>query len=79
LQKAKEKLMRERETNVRENRYWLGIISNTWYNSNGDFSGFNDYDKIVNSFTIDDIKEATKKWCDFNNFYSVALKPENSK
>ncbi len=79
LQKAKEKLIRERETNVRENRYWLGIISNTWYNSNGDFSGFNDYDKIVNAFTIEDIKEATKKWCDFSNFYSVALKPENSK
>ncbi len=79
LQKAKEKLMRERETNVRENRYWLGIISNTWYNSNGDFSGFNDYEKIVNSFTIEDIKEATKRWCDFNNYYGVALKPENSK
>lgn len=79
LQKAKEKLMRERETNMRENRYWLGIISNTWYNSNGDFSGFNDYEKIVNSFTIDDIKEAAKKWCDFSNFYSISLKPENSK
>ena len=76
LQKAKEKLLRERETNVRENRYWLGILSNTWYNSNGDFSGFNDYDSIVNSFTIHDIKAATQKWCNFSNYYGVALKPE---
>jgi zinc protease len=76
LQKAKEKLLRERETNVRENRYWLGILSNTWYNSNGDFSGFNDYDNIVNSFTIHDIKAATQKWCNFSNYYGVALKPE---
>lgn len=76
LQKAKEKLLRERETNVRENRYWLGILSNTWYNSNGDFSGFNDYDNIVNSFTVEDIKAATQKWCNFGNYYGVALKPE---
>jgi len=79
LFKAKEKLLRERETNVRENRYWLGILSNTWFNSNGDFNGFNDYDSIVNSFTAEDIKAATQKWCNFGNYYGVSLKPENSK
>lgn len=79
LQKAKEKLLRERETNLRENKYWLSILSNTWFNSNADFSQFGDYESIVNSFTIDDIKTAAKKWFDFKNYYGVALKPEAAK
>ena len=79
LQKAKEKLLRERETNLRENKYWLSILSNTWINSNGDFSGFNDYESIVNAFTTEDIKAAAAKWFDFKNYFGVALKPEAAK
>lgn len=79
LQKAKEKLLRERETNVRENKYWLSILSNTWYYSNADFSGFNDYENIVNGLTTDDIKAAAAKWFDFKNYFGVALKPESAK
>ena len=76
LQKAKEKLLRERETNLRENRYWLSILSNTYFNSDADFSQFANYESIVNSFTVEDIKTAVKKWFDFGNYYGVALKPE---
>ncbi len=79
LQKAKEKLLRERETNLRENRYWLSVLSNTWFSSNADFSQFGDYNNIVNSFTVDDIKAAVAKWFDFKNYYGVALKPEAAK
>lgn len=79
LQKAKEKLLRERETNLRENKYWLSILSNTWFNSDADFSQFADYESIVNSFTVDDIKAAAKKWFDFSNYFGVALKPEAAK
>ena len=79
LQKAKEKLLRERETNLRENRYWLSVLSTTWFNSDADFSQFGDYDSIVNSFTVDDIKAAANKWFDFKNYYGVALKPEAAK
>ncbi len=79
LQKAKEKLLRERETNLRENKYWLSILSNTWFNSDADFSQFTDYESIVNSFTVDDIKAAANKWFDFNNYLGVALKPEAAK
>ena len=79
LQKAKEKLLRERETNLRENKYWLSILSTTWFNSDADFSQFGDYESIVNSFTVDDIKAAVNKWFDFKNYYGVALKPEAAK
>jgi zinc protease len=79
LQKAKEKLLRERETNLRENKYWLNILSSTYLNNNADFSGFNDYESIVNSFTAEDLKSAFSKWFDFGNYYGVALKPEEKK
>jgi zinc protease len=79
LQKAKEKLLRERETNLRENKYWLSILSNTYINSDADFSGFKDYESIVNSFTSEDIKSAFNKWFDFGNYFGVALKPEEKK
>jgi len=79
LQKAKEKLLRERETNLRENKYWLSILSNTYFNSDADFSQFADYESIVNSFTAEDVKAAVGKWFDFKNYYGVALKPETAK
>ena len=79
LNKAKEKLLRERETNLRENNYWISILSNTYLNGDADFSNFNDYESIVNSFTEDDIKTAFNKWFDFKNYYGVALKPESAK
>lgn len=79
LQKAKEKLLREHETNLRENKYWLSILSNTWLNNDADFSQFADFENVVNSFTIADIKAAVNKWFDFKNYYGVALKPEAAK
>lgn len=79
LQKAKEKLLRERETNLRENSYWLNILSNTYFSGDADFSRFNDYESIVNSFSSTDIKAAFNKYFDFKNYYGVALKPEAAK
>ncbi len=79
LLKAKEKLLRERETNLRENKYWLSILSNTYLNSNADFSQFKDYESMVNSFSTEEVKSAFHKWFDFGNYYGVALKPEKGK
>jgi len=79
LQKAKEKLQRERETNLRENKYWLNVLSNNYFYNNADFSQFKDYESIVNSFTVDEVKSAFVKWFDFGNYYGAALKPENGK
>ena len=76
LQKAREKLLRERETNLRENKYWLNILSNTYYYNNADFSHFAEYKNMVNSITQEEIKKAFNKWFDFGNYYGVALKPE---
>jgi zinc protease len=75
--KAQEKMIRERETAVRENGFWLGVLSNTYYLKDGDFSEFGTFDKLVKNITIDSTKKAFNDWFDFKNYVSVALAPEN--
>ncbi|GAB1450045.1 insulinase family protein [Draconibacterium sp.] len=76
LATAQEKLIREREVAVRENGFWMSILSNTYYLKNGDFSEFVNYDKLVKNLTVDSTKKAFNDWFDFKNYISVALAPE---
>ncbi len=75
LHKAKEKMLRERETNLRENRFWLSILGNTFYLKGGDFSEFGTYNKNVEAMTTEGIRGAFNKYFDFKNYISVALEP----
>ncbi len=75
LEKAKEKLLREREISLRENSFWLSLLSNTYYLKDGDFSTFGTYDTIVEEMTQESLKKAFQKYFDFENYVSVALKP----
>ena len=77
LAKAQEKMLRERETNLRENNFWLSILTNTYYLKNGDFSEFGTYEELVKNLTVDSTQKAFKKLFDFNNYISVALDPAN--
>ena len=79
LTKAREKLHREHEVNMRENGFWLSVLSNGYLYKDGDFSGFDEFDKLVDEIDKQTIEEAAKKYFDFNNFYSVSLKPESAK
>jgi len=79
LNKAKEKLLREREVNLRENKFWLGALSSYYRNYDGNFKDFGAFSDVVNSMTIDTIKKITSKYIDFNNYFSVTLKPESAK
>jgi zinc protease len=74
--KAQEKMIRERETAVRENGFWLSVLSNTYYLKDGDFSEFGNYDKLVKNLTVDSTKKAFNDYFDFKNYVSVALAPE---
>ena len=76
LMKAKEKLHREREVNLRENKFWLGMLSNGYLYKDGDFSGFADYDKLVDQLSVESIRKAVQQYFNFDNYFSVTLKPE---
>ncbi|MFW6289647.1 MAG: insulinase family protein, partial [Mariniphaga sp.] len=75
LAKAKEKMLREREIALRENRFWLNILSNTYYLKDGDFSEYGKFNDLVMNLTAQSVQEAFKKYFDFNNYINVALKP----
>lgn len=75
LKTAQEKIKRERETALRENGFWMGILSNTYYLKNGDFSEYGNFDQLVNNLTVKSTKKAFKEYFDFKNYISVALAP----
>jgi len=75
LEKAKEQMLRERETALRENGFWMGILSNTYYLKNGDFSKFGTYDQLVKGLTTKTLKKAFKEYFNFKDYISVALEP----
>jgi zinc protease len=76
LAKAQEKMLRERETAMRENGFWMGILSNTYFLKNGDFSEFGNYETLVKNLTIKSTQKAFGDYFDFKNYVSVALAPE---
>lgn len=74
--KAQEKMLREREVALRENGFWMGILSNIYYIKNGDFSEFGNYETLVKNISVDSTKKAFNQLFDFKNYISVALAPE---
>lgn len=75
LDKAKEKMLRERELALRENSFWMNILSNTYYIKDGDFSDFGTYNELVESLTIKSTKKAFGDYFNFENYVGVALAP----
>ena len=76
LDKAKKKKLRERETGLRENRFWLSTLySFDYHGSNPD--DLNKYDDYVNSLTIEQMKQAANKYFSKDNFVKVVLFPED--
>ncbi len=75
LVKAKEKLHREREVNLRENGYWLSVLSSGYMYKDGDFSNFDEFDELVNEIDVATVKQAAQEYFDFNSYFSVTLKP----
>ncbi len=76
LAKAQEKMYREREVALRENGFWMGILSNTYFLKNGDFSEYGNYNELVKNLTLKSTQKAFGDYFNFKNYVSVALAPE---
>ena len=76
VDKAREKIKRERETNLRENNFWEMTLKSYYLNLNGDFKTFGEFDSVVNALTQQSLKSAAARTFDFKNYISVALMPE---
>jgi len=74
LNKVKETLIRERETRLKENNFWVSSLQN--YYLNGDrLMTLEEYKTFVNSFTSKDIKKIAGKYLDTDSYVKVALTP----
>jgi len=76
VDKAREKIKRERETNLRENDFWEVTLKSFYLNRNGNFKSFGEFNGVVQALSIESLKSAAAKTFDFKNYVSVALMPE---
>ena len=74
LNKVKETMIRERETLVRENTFWLSYLQNHYlYGSR--LLSLEEYKDLVNSITAKKIQAVAKRYLDTENYVRVALTP----
>ena len=76
VDKAREKIKRERESNLRENSYWEASLKTYYLNREGDFKTFGEFDGVVDGLTPESLKSAASRTFDFTKTISVALMPE---
>ena len=78
LTKVKKQLVTSRETNLKENSFWMSIIYGSYF-YNIDNNDLYDFEKRVNEITAADIRDLAKKYIHLDNFVSITLKPEETK
>jgi len=74
MNKVKETLIRERETRIKENGFWISVLQNHFLYGNRLFSQ-EDYETIVKSISKDDIKAVANKYLNTESYVQVALTP----
>ena len=75
MQKVTEAQRRSRETNLKENGYWLGQIE-AWDKLDGDYSRILDYEQFIDSVTPAMVQEMAGRVLDTENYVRVTLMPE---
>jgi len=73
--KVTETMHRQREVNLKENRFWLQALQ-TYYMNDDNISDITKYDEMVNKMTAGDLQKAANTYFDMNNYVEVVLKPE---
>lgn len=74
MNKVKETLIRDRESKIKENSFWLTTLQNYYYIGDRLMS-LEDFKNFVNSITRDDIKGIADKYLNTENYVQVALTP----
>jgi len=74
LNKVKETLIRERETRIKENGFWLGALQNHFLYGDRILS-LEEFKTFINSFTGSDIKAIGNKYLNTGSYVQVALTP----
>ena len=75
LKKAKETFINDRESKLKENKFWLNYLKSSNLNQS-DLQSFNDYKTTVNNATVKDLQKAAKKYFTPKHYVKVVLMPE---
>jgi zinc protease len=76
IRKVQEMLRRERETNLRENGYWLGQL--TGYDQMElDFRDITNYETLIDALEPALVRDAAQRYLRTDNYVQVTLLPEN--
>ena len=74
LNKVKETLIRERETRIRENSFWLSFLQNHFLIGDKLLT-LDEYKTLINSYSGGDIKAVANKYLNTKSYVQVALTP----
>lgn len=77
IAKLKEIILKERETSLQENRYWLSTISNN-YDNDESMLEFTQINSWIDKITSDDIKNAANKYFSYDNCAEFIHMPETN-
>jgi zinc protease len=75
LVKIKETFLRERETNLKENRFWMSYVSSSYQNGQ-DVMDMTKYNEWVNALKGSDFKKMAKKYIKKGKLVKFTLKPD---
>jgi zinc protease len=75
LNKAKETLIRARETDIEKNTFWIGKLESLYFD-NTDPLSITNYKDRVNAITVEDLKIAAGTYYKGDHYVRVVLKPE---
>jgi zinc protease len=75
LNKVKETLIRERETRIKENGFWLSVLQNHFL-SGDKLRTLDEYKEFINSCSASDVKAVAGKYLNTKSYVQVALTPE---
>ena len=78
LQKVQEIQLREYETNLKRNSFWLSNLEYKYYHGES-VEDILTYKDLVNHLTLEKIQQAAKKYINTNNYVRVVLYPELEK
>ena len=78
LEKVKQQMIKERQTNKEKNNFWLSYISNRTFNDDL-LNTINNYEESVNSITNEDIIKFMKKYVNLKHTVRIDMYPESMK
>ncbi len=77
LDKVKETLKKQNEDQLKQNTYWLRVLSGAFIEKT-DPAWILEYGNKLNALTVDDLQKTAKKYFNMNNYVKAVLNPDKA-